>query len=38
MTRNSLRLDDRLDEAHSKGWTVVDMKTDWKLIYPFEKK
>jgi phosphoglycolate phosphatase-like HAD superfamily hydrolase len=24
-----------LDEAQAKGWTVVDMKTDWKRIYPF---
>ena len=27
-----------LDEAQAKGWTVVDMKNDWKVIYPFEKK
>jgi len=27
-----------LDEALAKGWTVVDMKNDWKIIYPFEKK
>lgn len=26
------------DEANAKGWTVVDMKNDWKVIYPFEKK
>ena len=32
------RLDKALDEARSKGWTVVDMKNDWKIIYPFEKK
>jgi phosphoserine phosphatase len=32
------RLDKGLDEAQAKGWTVVDMKQDWKLIYPFEKK
>lgn len=25
------------DEANEKGWTVVDMKNDWKVIYPFEK-
>jgi len=31
------RLDKGLDEAKAKGWTVVDMKNDWKLIYPFEK-
>jgi len=28
------RLDKALDEATSRGWTVVDMKNDWKLIYP----
>jgi hypothetical protein len=32
------RLDKALDEATAKGWTVVDMKNDWKIIYPFEKK
>jgi phosphoglycolate phosphatase-like HAD superfamily hydrolase len=30
------RLDKALDEANAKGWTVVDMKRDWKKIYPFE--
>jgi len=30
------RLDKGLDEARAKGWTVVDMKTDWKRIYPFD--
>lgn len=30
------RLDKGLDEAKAKGWTVVDMKSDWKIIYPFE--
>ena len=30
------RLDKSLDEAQAKGWTVVDMKKDWKVIYPFE--
>ena len=29
------RLDKALDEAEAKGWTVVDMKNDWKRIYPF---
>ncbi len=29
------RLDKGLDEAAAKGWTVVDMKADWKRIYPF---
>ena len=28
------RLDKALDEARAKGWTVVDMKNDWKQIYP----
>jgi hypothetical protein len=32
------RLDKGLDEATSKGWTVVDMKRDWRVIFPFEKK
>jgi len=30
------RLDKALDEATARGWTVVDMKRDWKKIYPFE--
>jgi phosphoglycolate phosphatase-like HAD superfamily hydrolase len=30
------RLDKGLDEALEKGWTVIDMKRDWKVIYPFE--
>ena len=30
------RLDKALDEARAKSWTVVDMKADWKVIYPFE--
>ena len=28
------KLDKGLDEAKSKGWTVVSMKDDWKTIYP----
>ena len=32
------RLDKGLKEAKAKGWTVVDMKQDWKVIYPFEKR
>ncbi len=31
-------LDKGLDEAHSKGWTVVDMKQDWKVIYQNEMR
>lgn len=30
------RLDKGLDEAEAKGWTVIDMKEDWKVIYPFQ--
>jgi len=30
------RLDKGLDEANEKGWTVINMKDDWKVIYPFE--
>jgi phosphoserine phosphatase len=28
------RLDKGLDEAQKRGWTVVDMKQDWKVIFP----
>ncbi|HEY7159437.1 MAG TPA: HAD family hydrolase [Gemmataceae bacterium] len=31
------RLDKALDAADKEGWTVVDMKKDWKVIYPFQK-
>lgn len=27
-----------LDEALEKGWTIIDMKNDWKTIYPFQKE
>jgi hypothetical protein len=27
-----------LDEAATRGWTLVDMKHDWKVIYPPEKR
>ena len=30
------RLDTAWDEAVRRKWTVVDMKNDWKVIYPFE--
>ncbi len=29
------KLDKGLDEANEKGWTVIDMKNDWKVVYPF---
>ena len=28
------RLDKALDEAPKRGWTVVDMKSEWKTIFP----
>ena len=28
------KLDKGLDEAPKRGWTVIDMKNDWKTIYP----
>ncbi|WP_274475594.1 HAD family hydrolase [Mangrovimonas aestuarii] len=30
--------DKGLDEANEKGWSMVDMAKDWKVIYPFEKE
>lgn len=30
------RLDKALDEANSRGWTVVDMASEWRRIYPFD--
>jgi hypothetical protein len=32
------RLDKALDKALTEGWTLVDMKNDWKVIYPFERQ
>lgn len=29
-------LDKAWDEAQAKGWTIVDMKRDWKKVYAFE--
>ena len=31
------KLDKGLDQAAQRGWTVVDMKTDWKTIFPVIK-
>ena len=28
------KLDKALDEANAKGWTVVDMKRDWRRVFP----
>jgi haloacid dehalogenase-like hydrolase len=30
------KLDKALDEAQAKGWTVVDMKADWRRVFAFE--
>jgi hypothetical protein len=32
------RLDKGLGEAQANGWTLVDMKNDWKTIFPFGSK
>ncbi len=32
------QLDKAWDEALRRGWTIVDMKKDWKVIYPFERR
>ncbi|HWJ17810.1 MAG TPA: hypothetical protein VNR65_03685 [Geobacterales bacterium] len=36
--RNSAfgRLDAALDAAAANGWTVVDMKRDWKRVFKFQ--
>jgi phosphoglycolate phosphatase-like HAD superfamily hydrolase len=31
------KLERGLDEASKRGWILVDMKNDWKVIYPYEK-
>jgi haloacid dehalogenase-like hydrolase len=31
------RLDKALDAAAANHWTVVDMKRDWKVIFPFQR-
>jgi len=32
------KLDKALGEAAAQGWTVVNMKNDWRVIYPFQLK
>jgi phosphoserine phosphatase len=32
------RLDRALDEAGARGWTVVDMRRDWRRVFPFEPR
>ena len=31
------RLDKALDEARARSWLVIDMKKDWKVIFPFQR-
>ena len=32
------QLNKGLDDAKAKGWTVIDMQKDWKVVFPFEKQ
>jgi hypothetical protein len=32
------KLDRGLDEAAKRGWVVISMKDDWKVIFPFGKR
>ena len=32
------RLDRALDEAGARGWTVIDMKRDWRRVFAFEPR
>jgi phosphoserine phosphatase len=32
------RLDRALDEAPRRGWVVVDMKEDWRVVFPFQAR
>ena len=32
------KLDHGLDEGPRRGWTIVDMRNDWRVIFPFDKK
>jgi hypothetical protein len=29
--------DELMNEAKAKGWTVISMKNDWRVVFPFEK-
>jgi phosphoserine phosphatase len=31
------RLDKALEEGNARGWTIVDMKHDWRVVYPFDR-
>jgi hypothetical protein len=30
------KLDKALDEGTAKGWTIVDMKRDWRKVFAFQ--
>ncbi len=32
------RLDKALDEAKARAWNIIDMKQDWKVIFPFNTR
>jgi len=36
--KSSGKLVNALKEAPQRGWTVVSMKDDWKVVFPFEKR
>ena len=31
------KLDKAWDEATKRGWSIVDMRTDWKTVFPFQR-
>ena len=31
------RLDKALDRARAEDWTIVDMATDWNIVFPFQR-
>jgi phosphoglycolate phosphatase-like HAD superfamily hydrolase len=37
-TKDSGTLEEALRDAPKWGWIVVDMKKDWRVIFPFEKR
>lgn len=32
------RLDQALDESDKEGWIIIDMKRDWKTVFPFRRE
>lgn len=38
VTKSSGKLVEALKEAPQRGWTVVNMKDDWKVVYPPQKQ